>query len=72
MSGGLVFLGMLSLFVPVARIPLIAVLVAYGALVFGASVWVAVARRAWSRIAILPMVFGTFHVAYGLGFLKGV
>ena len=30
------------------------------------------ARQGWSNLVILPLVFGCYHFAYGLGFLKGI
>jgi succinoglycan biosynthesis protein ExoA len=36
-----------------------------------ASFWTA-RRSGWSVFPLLPLVFATYHVAYGLGFLKGL
>ena len=53
----------------------IAALVEEGKLVYGMACLVAscltAARHGWSLLPVLPLVFATYHVSYGLGFLAG-
>lgn len=42
----------------------------YGALLLGASVTTAM-ETGWDLLPVLPVVFATYHAAYGLGFLAG-
>jgi len=43
----------------------------YAAGTLGAS-FVTAAKRGWTLLPILPVVFATYHVSYGLGFLRGL
>lgn len=43
----------------------------YAAGILGASL-VTAARRGWKIFPVLPLVFATYHVGYGLGFLRGL
>lgn len=45
--------------------------VLYLALNFAASLGVA-AKKGWSLLPVLPLVFLTYHIAYGAGFLSGL
>lgn len=49
----------------------IGLLVLYVAVLAVASI-VTVSKSNWKVLPILPLVFGTYHVSYGLGFLRGV
>lgn len=57
---------------PVFAWPLAATLAAYGILNLAASLDVAVRKRSPGCAALLPLVFATLHVSYGLGSLAGV
>lgn len=37
-----------------------------------AASFAAAARRGWDLLPLMPLVFATYHVSYGLGFLAGV
>lgn len=43
----------------------------YAAGILGASL-VTAAKRGWKLLPVLPVVFATYHVSYGLGFLRGL
>lgn len=43
----------------------------YGAANMGASL-VTAGRTRWKLVLLLPLVFATYHVSYGLGFLQGL
>lgn len=58
---------------PSARWTLIAVVGLYTAATLAASAVTArKAGRNWRLLPILPLVFGTYHISYGIGFLQGV
>ena len=50
---------------------LIGILSLYGAAILSASI-VTAGKSDWKLLPILPLVFGTYHVSYGLGFIRGV
>ena len=50
---------------------LIGILSLYGAAILSASI-VTARKSGWKFLPILPLVFGTYHVSYGLGFIRGV
>ena len=50
---------------------LIGILSLYGVAILSASI-VTARKSDWKFLPILPLVFGTYHVSYGLGFLRGV
>ncbi len=50
---------------------LIGILSLYGAAIFSASI-VTARKSGWKFLPILPLVFGTYHVSYGLGCIRGV
>jgi len=58
-----------SLFTKWARIPYPAILGTYVVLSLAASARIA-AREGWKLLFILPLLFFTIHIAYGLGFLR--
>ncbi|TXG84760.1 MAG: glycosyltransferase family 2 protein [Thermomicrobiales bacterium] len=47
------------------------VAVLYAAGTLGAS-FLTAAQRGWKLLPVLPIVFATYHVSYGLGFLRGL
>ncbi len=59
-----------SLFTPFS-FGFFAVLLPYLAASLAMSVWLG-ARHGWSYVALLPLAFGTLHIAYGMGFLVGL
>ncbi len=68
----LTLLACLSLFLPIARLVLICELAVYG-LAAGAFAVAACARPSrWKFLPMLPIVFATYHLSYGIGFLRGV
>lgn len=50
---------------------LAAVAALYAAGTLGAS-FITAATRGWTLLPVLPLVFATYHVSYGLGFLRGL
>jgi hypothetical protein len=64
-------LAVAGVFWPVAALAGAALAAAYLAAVSAASVVVA-AGSGWSLLPILPAVFACYHLAYGLGFLRGL
>lgn len=50
---------------------LIGILSLYGAAILSAAI-VTAGKSDWKLLPILPLVFGTYHVSYGLGFIRGV
>lgn len=58
---------------PSALWTLIAMIGLYAAATLAASAVTArKAGRMWRLLPILPLVFGTYHISYGIGFLQGV
>jgi succinoglycan biosynthesis protein ExoA len=55
------------------RVPIVwlVVLAAYLVATVVASVLTCASHRKWRFLPVMPIVFGTFHVGYGYGFLRG-
>lgn len=65
----------LGLLVPVHRyvvIALIALVGTYFAAALFETLRLCAAPKRWSLIPVMPLVFGTFHMGYGYGFLYGI
>lgn len=68
----LVMLATLSLFSVLARWAFAALLALYALAVGGASLLVCHPRERWRFLPVMPIVFSTYHIAYGYGFLHGI
>ena len=65
-------LGLAAVFSSVARYGLLVIIALYAALLGGTALWISWREKSWNTFLVLPLVLGTFHVAYGVGFLEGV
>ncbi|MBN1966716.1 MAG: glycosyltransferase family 2 protein [Anaerolineae bacterium] len=70
-AASLVVAGLLSLFGPVGRLLLAGIVLAY-TLAVGAAAAITAARRGWSHLPRLPLVFAILHLSWGLGFWRGI
>jgi cellulose synthase/poly-beta-1,6-N-acetylglucosamine synthase-like glycosyltransferase len=61
----------LAFFFPTVRILPALVAGAYAAANVSASIWTA-CKGNWKQAVFLPIVFGTLHLSYGMGFLAGM
>lgn len=66
------FLGLASIFSQAAFAILVALLGAYMICSVLASVQAAWRARRWSLLPVLPIVFGLYHLGYGLGYATGL
>ena len=68
----LVFLLSTAAFFVPARIGLTIVLSSYLSVSLVATLHAVVRTRSWAHLPILPVVFACFHLAYGVGLLRGI
>ncbi len=70
--GSLLLLGLASPFSLWAWQFLVLLLALYGAAMGLATVSVCRAQTRWRYLAVMPLVFGAYHLGFGYGFLRGV
>jgi hypothetical protein len=68
----LLALALLSIFLAPARVLLAALLASYAVANLVATVHTCLAARTFRYLAVIPIVFASYHVGYGYGFLRGV
>ena len=68
---GLSCLAILSLFFETATWGLVGIGLTYFGISLIASI-IAAKDKSWQMLPLLPLVFGSFHLSYGLGFLSGI
>lgn len=61
----------LALFFPFGRLLLALLLSAYSIANLAAAIWTA-CKNGWKSVFLLPLVFSTLHLSYGLGFYAGL
>lgn len=71
-AAALVTFALASIVLPVARLALFAMLILY--LLAAAAATIIACRRSgdWLCLPILPLVFCTYHLSYGVGFWRGI
>jgi glycosyltransferase involved in cell wall biosynthesis len=63
---------LMALVFPAARLPLAGMLLVYAVATFAASLTACRAWRDWMFVPVMPVVFCTFHLSYGIGFWRGI
>jgi len=71
-AAALVTFSLASVFLPLARLALLAMLMLYSCAAGAASVVACRRSGDWLCLPILPVVFCTYHLSYGFGFLRGM
>jgi len=66
-AGGLMSLALLSVVLPLARLPLMGVLILYSGVLFAAASQVASKTRSWSALPVYMATFAIVQLGWGLG-----